>query len=76
MWGIEGSVASAMQEAPKNIFIGLAHAAMFIPEKAKAAFIFGQDVFNGMSPEDQKVVEDAVRKLIVEGAKAYVKSGG
>ena len=76
MWGIEGSIANALQAAPENLFMGIAHAMTYIPDKIKGAALFGESIWNGMSPEDQKTVEDAIRKAIIAAAKAYVKSGG
>ena len=76
MWGIEGSVANAMQAAPENLFKGIAQAIAFVPDKIKGAALFGESIWNGMTPEQQATVEAAIRKAIIAAAEAYVKSGG
>ena len=76
MWGIEGSIGNAIQKAPENFFLGLVHAAAFVPNQLKGAYLFGEGIWNGMTPEQQKTVEDAIRKAIIAGAEAYVKKSG
>ena len=75
MWGIEGSIASAVQDAPKNLFIGLTHAAMIAPNGIKGEVVFGEHIWGGLTPEQQATVEQAITKLIITAAEAYVKKG-
>ena len=79
MFGIEGSIqdgiGKALVQAPENLFIGIAHAMMFVPNQLKAAAVFGEGIWNGMTPEQQATVEAAIRKAIIAAAEAYVKSG-
>ena len=77
MFGIEGSIqdgiGKAVVEAPQHLFEGIAQAAMFVPEKLKGAVLFGEGIWNGLTPDQQKTVEQAITKLIVTAAAAYVK---
>jgi TRAP-type C4-dicarboxylate transport system substrate-binding protein len=37
--------------------------------------MFGESVWDGMTPEQQSIVEAAIRKAIVQAATAYVQGG-
>lgn len=69
---IRGNIGSAIQEAPHNFFIGIAKAIAFVPDRAKGVIIFGENIWNGMTPEQQATVESAIRKAIIAAAEAYV----
>lgn len=79
MFGIEGSIkdgiGQAIVAAPGHLFEGIAQAVMFVPDKLKGAVLFGEGIWNGLTPEQQKTVEQAIAKLIVTAAEAYVKKG-
>ena len=67
---------SVIQKAPENLLLGLSNALMFVPDKLKGAVLFGEGIWNKMTPEQQATVEAAIAKLIVTAAEAYVKKGG
>lgn len=71
---IQGDIAKAMQDAPHNFFVGLAQAAAFIPDKAKGVFLFGENIWNGYTPEQQATIEAALAKAILAVATAYIGS--
>jgi len=62
-------------EAPQHLFEGLVKTVAFVPEKMKGAVIFGKGIWDGMTPEQQNTVQEAITKLIVTAAEAYVKKG-
>jgi TRAP-type C4-dicarboxylate transport system substrate-binding protein len=70
--GIQSNIASALQQAPENLFKGIAAAAMFIPNGLKGVVVFGEGVWNSWTPEEQAIVEKALAKLILQAATAYV----
>ena len=77
MFGIpsKGDLNSVILQAPQNLFMGIAHAMAFVPDKIKGVALFGESIWNGMTPEQQATVESAIRKAIIAAAEAYVKSG-
>ena len=64
MFGIEGSIqegiGKAMTEAPKHLFEGIAQAVMLVPNGLKGTVLFGEVIWNGLTPEQQKTVEKAI----------------
>jgi hypothetical protein len=66
---------NVVQQAPANLLTGLVHALTFVPDQMKGAFLFGEGVWNNMTPEQQATAEQAVAKLIVTVTEAYVKKG-
>lgn len=76
MWpipNISKEIGTAVTEAPQHLFEGIVKAIAFVPDQMKGAVVFGQNIWSGMTPEQQKTVEEAITKLIVTAAEAYVK---
>jgi hypothetical protein len=74
MFGIPSKedLDKVIQDAPTNLFQGIAHALMFVPGQMKGAVLFGKGIWDSMTPEQQATVEKAIAKLIVTAAEAYV----
>lgn len=70
---IQEEIGKAMFNAPKNLMLGLGNAALFVPSKLKGVVDFGGSIWSGMTPEQQETVKEAIIKLIVTSAQAYVK---
>jgi hypothetical protein len=62
-------------EAPQHLFEGIVQAVAFIPDQMKGAAVFGAGIWNNLTPEQKATVEQAIAKLIVTAAEAYVKKG-
>lgn len=75
MFGISSKedLDKVIQDAPKNFINGLSGALLLIPNQLKGVAEFGGGVWSGMTPEQQETVKQAIIKLIVASAEAYVK---
>ena len=63
-----------IKKAPENLFKGIVEAVSFAPEKMKGAILFGEDLWNKMTPEQQEKCEKAAIDLIEMGCDAVIKS--
>lgn len=70
---IQKEIGQAMIDAPKNIASGLGNAVMFLPKQLVGFAQFGGSIWSGMTPEQQETVKQAIIKLVVTSAEAYVK---
>lgn len=76
MWpipNISKEIGEAVTEAPRHLFEGIVQAIAFVPDQFKGAAVFGAGIWNGLTPEQQTTVQQAISKLIVTAAEAYVK---
>ena len=77
MWpfpDIQGEIGKAVTNAPQQFLAGIVQAVAFVPNQLKGVALFGEDIWNGYTPEQKATIEKAIAMLIISAAEAYVGS--